>query len=52
MTLADRRVPVLAWDEPDGLIPRGPDCGLGAAGVMMTGPDCMPERQRRVLVMC
>ena len=23
MTLADQHVPVIAWDEPDGLIPRG-----------------------------
>ncbi len=23
MTLADQHVPVIAWDEPGGLIPRG-----------------------------
>ena len=23
MTLADQDAPVIAWDEPDGLIPRG-----------------------------
>ena len=124
MTLADQHVPVAAWDEPGGLIPRGtvvvipgrgetpavyerfgrrlagdayrvravtdpvvdaglaraqvsgrrrrravpgtapagrwpaPDCGLGAAGLMMNGraprlgDPAPPEHQRRVLVMC
>jgi hypothetical protein len=38
MTLADQDVPVIAWDEPDGLIP----------GARL----CIPEPERSVLHMC
>ena len=47
-----RRRRAVPGTAPAGRRP-APDCGLGAAGMRRNGPGlCMPEHERRVLVMC